>query len=239
MKAWIGILIAALVGATGEKPSSPEPPLTADALMGRVQAYYDRTSSLTADFSQEALRARTGRKNRRSGKVRVLRPNRIRWDYRKPEPVHYVTDGTILWVYQPQDALVYRMGLEQGGLDEAVRFLAGGIRLKDKFKGTLVDAPKGIDRKDLKFLELNPKEEQGGVRKLVIGVDPVSGVVKISILSDPDGNEVRTTYKNLKETTVKKSVFLFEPPPGVRVEDLSGKGVGANSRLSAPGPRSD
>lgn len=239
MKVWISIVMAALLGATGEQAVPARPAMSAEELMTKVQAYYDRTAALTAEFSQEALRARTGRKNRRSGKVRVLRPDRIRWDYSDPEPVHYVTDGTILWVYQPQDALVYRMGLEQGGLDEAVRFLAGGIRLQEKFKGRIQPAPKGIEREDLIFLELKPKDESGGVRQLVIGVEPASGAVLLSILVDPDGNEVRTTYRNLKETPLKESVFIFAPPAGVRVEDLSGKGRVSRPDVAAPAPRSD
>ena len=79
MKLWIGIVMAALLGATGEQPAPAQAEPTASMLMDKVQAFYDRTASLTAEFSQEALRARTGRKNRRSGKVRVLRPDRIRW----------------------------------------------------------------------------------------------------------------------------------------------------------------
>jgi len=65
-------------------------------LVNLVQSYFDNTGSLAGSFEQVSLRARTGRKSKRSGRVRLMRPNLIRRDFNVPEPVHYVANDKTL-----------------------------------------------------------------------------------------------------------------------------------------------
>ena len=230
----IRALALALSLAVLPRPGRAATRPSVEKVLAEIQGFYDRTQAFQADFVQVSIRGRTGRKKTRKGRVRVLRPNRIRWDYEGPEPVHYVSDGTVLWVYQPEDALAYRMTLAHGRLDEAIRFLAGGVKLREHFRARVIDPPPGLQGQDLVFVELVPREDATTIRKLVLGVDqPVTGV-KISIVVDPDGNEIRTTYEHFRFEAPKPSVFRFTPPPGVRVEDLSRTHPAAPDRTGRP-----
>lgn len=190
-------------------------------ILDRVQRYFNETQSLSGTFEQVSVRIRTGRKSRRSGRVRLMRPNLIRWDFRKPEPVHYVANDENLWVYQPQDALAYRMNVGESDLDQAIRFLAGGINLKATFNARMIEKPKGLELKGLSFIELLPKKPSSSYKSLILGVDPESGAVHFSMIIDPDGNETRTTYQNLSAKLLQRRIFEFTPPEGVQVQDLS------------------
>ena len=197
-----------------------------DSVLSQVQRYFNATESLSGSFKQVSLKARTGRRSQRSGQVRLMRPNLIRWDFRSPEPVHYVANNDDLWVYQPQDALAYRMNVGDSDLDQAIRFLAGGIDLKATFNAKLTEMPKGLELNELTFIELLPKKPTSSYKKLVLGVEEKSGAVRFSMIIDPDGNQTRTTYENLNAKKLSKRVFEFSPPEGVHVQDLSKRGSG-------------
>jgi len=127
-------------------------------------------------------------------------------------------------VYQPQDALAYRMNVGESDLDQAIRFLAGGIKIKSTFKTRAIEKPKSIKIKGLSYLELLPKESSASFKSLVLGVEPESGAVRFSSIIDPDGNETQTTYMNLSAQLLNSKIFEFEPPEGVQVQDLSKRG---------------
>jgi outer membrane lipoprotein carrier protein len=206
-------------------PAKATPINEVDGLLGRIQNYFDGTRSFSGSFEQVSMRVRTGRKSRRSGQVRVMRPNKIRWDFQKPDPVHYVANGDDLWVYQPQDALAYRMKVGDSDLDQAIRFLAGGINLKEAFNAKITDKPEGVTLEKLAYVELLPKEGSASFKKLILGVDPESGAVRFSMIVDPDGNQTRTTYHNLRARLLQARIFEFTPPEGVQVQDLSKRGT--------------
>ncbi len=170
--------------------AAQEPPLLA-----RLQAFLDQTTSWSAGFTQESVRARTGRARKASGKVQVMRPGRIRWHVKRPEEVYYVTSGTVLWVYQPRDAVAYKLSMDKSELDQAVRFLAGGVNLAKEFLASEVTAPEGVDGTGLGFLKLEPRKASGAFKSLTLGIDPVSGAIRASVLVDPDGNLIRTRYE--------------------------------------------
>jgi outer membrane lipoprotein carrier protein len=205
-------------------------------LITRIQAFYDRSQTLDAHFRQVSIRARTGRKKVRSGRIRVQRPKKIRWDYTTPDPIHYVSDGDLLWVYQPRDALAYKMPLNGSGLDEAVQFLAGSVRLSETFNATEVAAPEGIGIEGLSYVKLVPKKGSSAVRQLILGARPDDGTVIHSILTDPDGNQIQTQYKDLKFNALSGSIFQFTPPRGVRIEDLSRRNGLEPAPLHTPEP---
>ncbi len=197
---------------------TPASAATGGALLERIQAFYDRSPTLDADFEQKTVRSRLNRTKLRSGRVRVLRPDRIRWDYTAPTPVHYVADGKSLWVYQPADALAYRMDIKNSKLDEAIRFLAGTAPIKEQFTVRDIAAQKGYEK--WAFVELIPKQRSTTIHRLLLGADPETGQVYVSILEDPDGNSVYTMYSNFRSTPPSTKAFVFTPPKGVRVEQL-------------------
>jgi len=227
------LLLAAPPGASSAPPAQPAEPVVTptDQLLDRVQAFVDSTPHFTAEFEQVAVRSRTGRRKTRKGRVRALRPDRIRWDYAGSAPVHYVAAGKVLWAYQPKDARAYRLSLDGSDLDQTVRVLAGGAKLAEAFKTEEIAPPDPPLAPGLRYLKLEPPKPTGAFRYLVLGIEPESGRVAASALVDADGNEVRTTYRYKEGPPPKPAVFEFKPPPGVSVEDVSSS---KQLRLSVP-----
>lgn len=198
----------------------PEPKSALDALIDGVEA---RTSTITdyeARFSQTVTRKHLPRPLKRSGVVYFKKPGMMRWDYRVPERVYYISDGEVLWSYEAREKLAYKLPVKDSELYSALKFLFGHGRLRDEFSIRLIEASRG-----LAGLELTPLVPQGGYSKLVLEVDPVTYEIRSTVLFDPIGNESRVTFEDAKTSKVLKAeAFRFTPPDGVRVEDLTRAG---------------
>jgi len=94
-----------------------------------MQRFYDRTQEFKADFRQTLTNPVYGRKQVFDGIVRFKKPGKMRWDYQTPEKKLFVSDGKVLWVYEPEDAQAYKQSLTDSALPTAVAFLFGQGKL--------------------------------------------------------------------------------------------------------------
>ena len=74
-------------------------------------------------------------------------------------------------------------------------------------------------------IEATPKPDQAGQGKTVIHYDKESGQMIKMITYTPDGKPMATmTYTDIKvNDKISPDRFVFKAPPGVEVQDLSGK----------------
>ena len=61
------------------------------------------------------------------------KPGRMRWDYEKPDKSSYVTDGGVLWLYEPDDKQAFKQDLKSSQLPAALAFLTGKGKLATEF----------------------------------------------------------------------------------------------------------
>ena len=220
------LLIAALyVGQTPPAPAvapaaAPVVESSASALDQLIDGVEARTSQIVdyeAKFHQEVTRKHLPRPLKRSGTVYFKKPGMMRWDYRVPDRVYYISDGQVLWSYEAREKLAYKLPVKNSELYSALKFLFGQGKLREEFKIKQVAAPDG-----LLGLELTPKIAQSGYTKLVLEISPETYDIRSTILFDPIGNESRVRFENAKtDKTLKEEAFRFTPPEGVRVEDLT------------------
>lgn len=231
MKPLLFVILSAL-GAAPAPPSAPPAPadkapankasvkaqdVTLDQAVDGVQRFYEQVTDFRATFRQEVKRNGLPRKRVHRGKVFFKKPGMMRWDYTQPERVLYVSDGEVLWSYQPEDRLVYKMGVRDSELYNALKFLFGQGNLRNEFDAKLLPA----DAKDnLVRLALTPKHKQSNYKRLVLAVDPARFEIRQTELVDPLGNVSRVRFSDLSYEPLKASGFHFTPPKGVQVQDL-------------------
>ncbi len=205
------------------KPATPAAPAAAaaaaaapaDAVVAKVQSYYDATKDFSADFIQMYTRVALSKTSESRGTVKVLKPGMMRWDYAKPEPKHFIADGKQLFVYDPEDQHVsIDPGFQLSDQGSSLSFLWGKGKLSDEFTIALGDATKAPTGTQL--LEMVPKKD-ATYTKLVLAVDP-SGQVLESTLHETSGNTNRFIFKGTKTNTgLLPAAFQFTPPPGAEV----------------------
>jgi len=207
------LMLAVAMQAQAAAPTATSP----DQLVAKMQRFYDQTRDFKADFEQTLSSAVFGRKQVSRGTVRLKKPGKMRWDYVSPEKKLFVSDGKVLWVYEPEDNQAFRQLLAESALPTAVTFLFGKGDLTREFDVRAVSPDKSYDPGD-EVVELLPKKPTAHYKRIVLELDPRSHQVKQSFIFDTQGNvnQVRFTKVELN-TKMADSVFLWSPPAGTKV----------------------
>jgi outer membrane lipoprotein carrier protein len=205
----IAILMALSSVAAAQKPES------ANALVARVQKYYDATKDLHARFEQQIDSPSRGAQ-KAAGEVWLKKPGKMRWDYAKPEKKLMVSDGGTLWVYEPDDEQAFRQSLKDNALPAQVSFLLGEGKLAQEFDASFTKVD-GIGADEL-ALKMVPKTGTTAYRYLVFVVDGKSGQVRQTIIYDQTGATNRLSFADVQQNRgVDDGKFKFSPPAGTHV----------------------
>jgi outer membrane lipoprotein carrier protein len=181
--------------------------------LDRLQERYETTRTLTADFKQTVESATLASPLESHGRVAFEKPNRMRWDYAKPDEQVIVGDGETLWIYQPEEKQVIKAPLDRAfQASTPVTFLAGLGRVERDFDATL-------DRQDADrwVLRLVPRQDTG-VGTLWLTVRKKDASVEEARIVDPLGTTTRIGFSNeRRNVSLGPDLFRFTPPPGVDV----------------------
>ena len=202
-------------------PGAPAPRLDLDAVVDRVQRRYDGAADFRARFTQTLTSTAMGRKTNSSGTVLFKKPGRMRWDYEKPERSTYVSDGALLWLYEPEDRQAFKQALKASQLPAALAFLTGKGKLAAEFDIAVAGkTPYGMPGDYL--LMLAPKVAEPQVKSILFVVDPHIFDVRESVITDGQGNTNDLTFADIRlGTHIPDAEFHFAPPAGVRVIDTA------------------
>ena len=215
----LAVAAAAAVGVPGSAAAADAGLACGDAVATALQRRYESVRDLSARFEQTTKSAALGgpgSETRSSGRLVFAKPGRMRWSYEAPEPSLVVSDGKLLWIYDPERREVQRLSVTEQYLSgAAVSFLFGEGKLSRDFE---VRALACGDAEAT--LELVPREP-ATYEKLRARIDPRSGELLATTVTDLLGNE---TTVALSETRVnqapKAELFRFEVPEGAQVIDL-------------------
>ena len=209
MRHLIGTLALVLL-VSGTSPAS------ADALkdaLARLQARYETTRTLAADFRQTIESPTLATPLESKGTVAFEKPNRMRWEYEAPDRQLIVGDGTTLWIYQPEDKQAIKAPLgEMFQATTPVSFLAGLGHLDRDFNATLER-----DEKERWVLRLVPKTDKS-LGTLVLAVRKSDAGVDEARVTDSLGTTTKLVLSGEKRNIdLDPKLFRFTPPPGVDV----------------------
>jgi outer membrane lipoprotein carrier protein len=191
-------------------------PASADALkdaLARLQARYETTRTLSADFRQSIESPTLATPLQSKGTMAFEKPNRMRWEYEKPDPQLIVGDGETLWIYQPEDKQAIKAPLgEVFQTTTPVSFLAGLGHIDRDFNATL-----DRDEAERWVLRLVPKKEKS-IGTLVLVVRKSDAGVDEARVTDSLGTTTRLVLSGEKRNVdLDPKLFRFTPPPGVDV----------------------
>ncbi len=179
--------------------------------MSSVKAFYEQTKSVRANFHQ-VVTDKQGRKVQEvDGEMQLLRPNKFRWDYRKPYEQQIISDGNQVWLYDTELAQVTIRSLNQSIGSSPASLLAGGADIDKAFK--LVNA----SRKDkLDWVSAIPKDKDSGFDKILMGFQD-NKIQEMSLI-DSFGHTTKIVFTQVEVNPVlEPKNFLFQVPKGVDV----------------------
>jgi len=188
-----------------------------------IQNRYRGTQDLRATFRQvtrSVAFGRAGSTSESKGTVQFAKPGKMRWSYTEPDPSLLVSDGSVMWIYDPVRGEAQRLSLAGGGeyfSGAGVRFLLGEGDMREEFQVTHDDCT-GAEWE----LELVPRRVTT-FERLRVRVNPQTGDLVQTRIVDLIGNETTVDFSEIEvNQTPDDSTFEFDPPAGVDVIDLTG-----------------
>lgn len=190
--------------------------LDADAIVGKIQAFYKSTERLTAKFRQTTITKAFGRKQVSNGKLYVSKPGKMRWDYKKARKGQrvvttksFISDGENLWAINHVDKQYAEKSLKDDLLPVAITFLTGHGDLRRDFSSAL-DASGRHGKSSDYVLKLTPRQPSAQYKSLWLVVDPANFRVKHSIVLNAAGDENRISfYEPDTKRAVRDTWFSF------------------------------
>lgn len=187
---------------------------TVDEVLAGVQVFYESVQNYHGDFQQTYSNLALGTNEVSTGHVYFRKPGMMRWDYAAPQEKYLISDGAVLWIYEPEFNQVARLELSASDMPAAVRFLMGEGELADDFEVTFLDE---CEDENTYCLELVPLLNEGQYRLIEFVVNAEDFSVRETTIVDPVYNRNTFVFSNVSTTDeLPESGFQFEPPEDAR-----------------------
>ncbi len=210
---WLAVLMQ-----LAKAPAAPPPASAPADIVDRMQKFYDQTQDFKADFRQTLINPVFGRKQVFDGVVRFKKPGKMRWDYVTPEKKLFISDGKVLWMYEPEDNQAFRQSLADSTLPSAITFLFGQAKLAQEFNITRAEDAAKYGAAGDPVLKLVPKAPTAHYKHILLDLDPKTGQVKQSFVFDTQGNINQVAFSKVAlNTRISDGVFNWSPPAGTKI----------------------
>ncbi len=209
----------------------------ARAVVRAIESHYRGVKTLEAVFLETY---REGQRVLRieSGRVYLLRPRRMRWEYESPEKKLFLADGKRVWFYVPADHTASRAPMKESP-DWRTPFalLTGKARLSELCTRVALANPASGGRPDARLIAAGdvllsctprgeakpesqvPSASAGAIHEILIEADAAGQIVRV-VIEQPGEIEAEIRFGDWKENVpLAEALFHFEPPPGVAIID--------------------
>ena len=188
----------------------------------QLQARYEKTKDMEADFSQKTKIEGFERPVTSAGKVYIKKPGRLRWDYLDPATEQIYVNQDDVKVYVPEHKQVLVGKLTQMAASKApLELLQGAAKLDESFE---IEPTTGNNRGvgGMPLITLIPKakehESTQSLQKIVLEVFPKTYYIRTVSLHEVSGNVAIFEFSNLKPNLgLGNEVFDFKTPSDVEV----------------------
>jgi outer membrane lipoprotein carrier protein len=181
-------------------------------VVARLQRHYQETRSFDAKFN-ESIASAGGARSERSGMIKYRKPGRMRWDFAPPQEETIVSDGTMLYVYEPDLNQVVEAPLEHAFRTSAPAALLLGMGdIERDFVASMPIAPPADN-----LVHLALKGRADGTR-VALGLDPATYDIRDLTVTDTLGNVTRLVFSDLRmNISLDDALFRFKVPDGADV----------------------
>lgn len=188
----------------------------------QLQARYEKTKDLQADFSQKTKIEGFERPVISAGKLYIKKPGRLRWDYLDParEQIYVNQDDVRMYVPEHKQVLVGKL-TQMAASKAPLELLQGAAKLDESFDiEPTAETARGAS--GIPLITLTPKDKQAetarNLQKIVVEVFPKTYYIRTVSLYEISGNVAVFEFSNLKANLgLGNEVFDFKAPPDTEV----------------------
>ncbi|MFT0547417.1 outer membrane lipoprotein chaperone LolA [Allopusillimonas ginsengisoli] len=185
---------------------------SADAIQ-QLRTFIADVPAASGQFTQQVL-SQSQSKPAQSGEFSFRRPGQFKWSVLKPYEQLIVSDGKVIYQYDPDLLQVTVRNVDQSIGASPAAILFGSGSLEDAFT---LEPQKTRD--GLEWLRAIPRSADAGFTHVDIGF--TKGLPARLELLDSFGQTTRIEFQKLNVSPdLPASEFKFDPPPGVDVVNM-------------------
>lgn len=191
-------------------------------IVRHIQARYEQTKDLQADFTQKTRIEGFATPVSSSGRVYIKKPGRLRWDYVEPavEEIYVMKDDVKMYVPEHKQLLIGKL-TQMAASQAPLQLLQGVAKIEQEFD-VLPTPTKIKNAGNARSVMLVPKLKDGEsvqtLQRIVVDVFPKTYFLKTVALHELSGNVATFEFSGLKANTgLKDEVFDFKAPADVEV----------------------
>jgi outer membrane lipoprotein carrier protein len=176
-----------------------------------LRDFFNTTNTMRAQFSQVVNDDKGRTVQAVDGTMQLQRPNKFRWDYKKPYEQQIVSDGKQVFLYDTDLQQVTIRDLSKALGSSPAALLAGGDAVEKNF--TLKNA---IRKDGLSWVLALPKDKDSGFERVLLGFK--ADKLRKMELYDSFNHITHITFNAVERNpALQDATFLFTPPKGVDV----------------------
>ncbi len=225
MHRWVATTLSVMLVVpvwAADEPVNPKALQEVRDVVKQLQARYEKTKDLQADFAQKTKIEGFERPVTSTGKVYIKKPGHLRWDYLDPATEQIYVNQDDVKVYVPEHKQVLVGKLTQMAASKApLELLQGAAKLDESFE---IEPTMGKDRGagGTPLITLVPKakehESTQNLQKIVVEVFPKTYFIRTVSLHEVSGNVAVFEFSNLKPNLgLGNEVFDFKTPSDAEV----------------------
>ena len=215
------IVVFLLLGCTGVTGASVGNGSTdlLEEYVRQFESSYHGVQTIRADFTQTYVSG--GRTRIESGVVYFARGGLMRWDYQRPQPKLFLSDGKTLLLYIPEEKQLTRSPLKASDdIRIPFRLLLSRLDLRRVFS-RIEFAPDALEHQPAdRVLRAYPKKAyEGDYHQVLMVVSPQFDIRRLLVVL-PDQSTMEFSFDHIgRNVPLSRSLFRFTPPPGTEVID--------------------
>lgn len=218
---WLcGAALALLLAGPGPARSATTSTPSCESLQACIQGFeasYRGVRTLHAAFTQEY--SAWNRTRVESGEVTLARGGRMRWDYLKPEPKLFLSDGKQVLLWVPAEKQLTRTPLkESADVRVPLDLLVSHMNLRRAFsKIEFADAAGAADPGDRVLRAFPRRGYDQEYHDVLVEVTPAFDIRRL-VVTYPDETRMEFTFERItRNAALSPGMFSFSPPPGAEV----------------------
>jgi len=213
------LLLLSAVGVVGLSSASENGDASLQGFVRRFESSYHAVKTIRADFTQTYVTE--GSKQTESGVVYFAHGGLMRWDYQRPQPKLFVSDGKTLQLYVPGEKQLTRTPLKASDdIRVPFRLLLSRLELRRVFS-RIEFAPDNLRlQPEDRVLRGYPKKAfEDDYRQVLIEISPQFDIRRL-VVTLGDQSTMQFDFDHIeRDVPLSRTWFQFMAPPGTEVID--------------------
>lgn len=211
---WLTVVVSLIVPSVRASENS------LDAVIVNIQKSYDAIKDFKAEFAQESVVKSWNAQQvqKAEGRVYFKKEGKMFWDYQNPTPQQIISNGSMLWFFEPEDEQVTVTEVTDGLQSQiSADLLNGKAQLTRDFTVTAITKEKD-EQSGTIVLKLIPRASQNNLSKIIMRLNSENFQIYQTEVYDLFENLTRITFSKIQiDTNLNDSLFTFTPPSGVEI----------------------